>query len=463
MEAPRLPLPPLPQFFKPPGVLLWGHHCCGVNPSWGERTAHGTELSGGSKFPPGAAAPAGRTEPSPHTRPAPQHGCSPGLSASHLSPPVTSRHPHGHGAALSMITGTTAAHGGWGQPALQAEHQKGLWGHPWHGHNHPTPHSWAGARRFGQGTPQGVSPGVLSTCCRGWSGSACGVQNFARGLAAQNPLCKAISQPMGQRNRVTGAAWCHQRWARRRHRLRRPAWHTPVPVSRPVPRRPAHANAVSPCRTSPTHARPTRPMGPGTWHTLSPRLCVIPARGRLLLRRAPPASSHYTPIFAADASFSPKTPFFVCFLFFPLPVVPAPWWEEGWEGVNHLSPPLPPWPKAVPALGRALVPFSPPPGAAPGVAPWLDPAQHHRAALCRGKEAEKEESRPSSPPAELLSPCALLRNKKKIIHSSTHHLGHGTGHRPRVEAHLGRCHRMAWSTSGDFRGVCGAQHPLHVP
>lgn len=50
--------------------------------------------------------------------------------------------------------------------------------------------------------------------------------------------------PVGQRNRVTGAAWCHQRWARRRHRLRRPAWHDPVPVSRPVPRRPARARRL---------------------------------------------------------------------------------------------------------------------------------------------------------------------------------------------------------------------------
>lgn len=79
------------------------------------------------------------------------------------------------------------------------------------------------------------------------------------------------------------------------------------------------------------------------------------------------------------------------------------------------------------------------------------------------KRLKKRSPGPAAPQQSRSAPVHCSKIKKKLIHSFTHHLGQGTGHRPRVEAHLGRCHRMAWSTSGDFRGVCGAQHPLHVP
>lgn len=219
-----------------------------------------------------------------------------------------------------------------------------------------------------------------------------------------------------------------------------------------------HTHAVSPCRTSPTHARPTRPAGPVTWHTLSPRLCVIPAHARPVAGSSRAVPPGFIPLHPFAVGCSPPLPFLQnpFFFFFPLclssQAEAAPWWEEGWEGVNHLSPPLPPWPTAVPAAGRTPGPFSPPPGL---LQVLLDPARHHQAALHRGKAAEKAGARPSSPTRPLRT--APKRKKKPHPHT-TWDTRRGTGGGtpgampPRCTEH-----------NGGFRGVCGALQPLPTP
>lgn len=156
-----------------------------------------------------------------------------------------------------------------------------------------------------------------------------------------------------------------------------PAPPAPPRLARPSPRVPS-------CPTPPGTRTPSPRVAPAP-HTHVPRVPWARVRGTRCPHASassrhaavPPRRHPTTPLDLPLTLPFLQNPFFFVFFFFFLCLLSqaeaAPWWEEGWEGVNHLSPPLPPWPKAVPALGRTLVPFSPPPGAAPGVGPGSAP------------------------------------------------------------------------------------------
>lgn len=156
--------------------------CRRVNPRRGERAARVTELSGGSKFPPGSCGPSRAQGTRPPTRPPapaarPPSGfiCVPSFSSCNFQASAGSARSRGRSVNdyRHRRSEQPRPTGAVGQSALQAGRRgggTGHGGHTRHHRNHPAPRSGAGARRFGQGTPRGVSSSAGSTCCRRWGG-----------------------------------------------------------------------------------------------------------------------------------------------------------------------------------------------------------------------------------------------------------------------------------------------------
>lgn len=424
---------------------------------------------GGSKFPPGSCGPSRAQGTRPPTRPPapaarPPSGfiCVPSFSSCNFQASAGSARSRGRSVNdyRHRRSEQPRPTGAVGQSALQAGRRGG--GRDTgvtHGITAITPRLAAGQEpgASGRGPRVGFPPALAPRAAGNGEASACGVQGFRT-----RPGCAKLTRqsdfparhaPVAGDARQPGRpdATGDGHGAVTARATQPGTTQSPCPVLSHAAR---HTHAVSPCRTSPTHARPTRPAGPVTWHTLSPRLCVIPAHARPAAsssRAVPPGFIPLHPCLpwaARRRCLFSKTPFF----FLTSACRPRPRQHLGGRraGKGLITCPhrSPHGPRRFLLQGGHRDPFHLPRGCSRCCRTRLGTTKLPFA-------GEKQPRKRGPGPAAPLGPCAQLQNEKKnLIHTPL-----GTHDGARVEARLVRCHRVARSTAVVLEGFVGLCSP----